>query len=91
MSTIVGTKGQVVIEKRIREDLGVQPGSIALQRRIDDRVEIRFLPPEHNRSLLGILSTEIRGSTAGRPWPEVVEEAWHRSITERWGDPEAGS
>ena len=34
MSTLVGTKGQVTIERGIREALGVKPGWWALQRRV---------------------------------------------------------
>ena len=32
----VGSKGQVVIAKEIRDELGIQPGWLALQRVVDD-------------------------------------------------------
>jgi AbrB family looped-hinge helix DNA binding protein len=32
MATKVGAKGQVVIEKAIRDSLGIEPGSLAIQR-----------------------------------------------------------
>lgn len=60
MSYVVGAKGQVVIDKRIRESLGVGPGWRALQVLVDDRVEIRFVPPEHSRSLGGSLAEHLR-------------------------------
>ena len=41
----------MVINKEIRKKLGIEPGWLALQRIVDDHVEIYFLPPEHNRSL----------------------------------------
>ena len=51
MANKVGTKGQVVIDKQIRDRLGIGPGWMALQRLVDDHVEIYFIEPEHNRSL----------------------------------------
>ncbi len=60
MTTLVGTKGQVVIEKQIRDQLGVAPGWRALQSVAEDHVEIRFLPPEHNRSLAGCLADHVK-------------------------------
>lgn len=38
---VVGHKGQVVIAKEIRDSLGIGPGWVALQRVVDDHVEIR--------------------------------------------------
>lgn len=60
MAYKVGEKGQVVIEKGIRDRLGVKPGWRAVQRLADDHVEIYFLPPEHNRSLGGSLRDHIK-------------------------------
>jgi len=57
----VGTKYQVVIEQAIREKLGIQPGWVAVQTVVGDHLEIRFLPPEHDRSLLGSLRGFSRG------------------------------
>lgn len=62
MSYVVGPKGQLVIEKRIRDHLGVQPGWRALQLLVDDHVEIHFVPPEHTRSLAGCLSAHVKQS-----------------------------
>lgn len=53
--TTVGVKYQMVIERSARERLGVQPGWEAVQVVVDDRLEVRFLPPEHDRSLAGSL------------------------------------
>ena len=43
----VGPKGQVVVEKEIRDRLGIAPGWRALQSLVGDHVETRFFPPEH--------------------------------------------
>ena len=53
MPNVVGQKGQVVITKEIRDKLGVEPGWWALQSIVNGHLEIHFVPPEHNRSLLG--------------------------------------
>ena len=62
MANRVGTKGQVVIEKEIRDELGVKPGWLAIQQVVDGHVEIHFFPPEHNESLFGFLApyTDVR-------------------------------
>ena len=86
MAYLVGPKGQVVIAKEIREQLGIQPGWIALQRLVGDRVEIYFLPPEHNRSLKGSLSQHIQTHIPpGEAWDQAREKAWEQNITEGSG------
>ena len=68
---VVGTKGQIVIEKEIREQLGVEPGWLTVQRLVDGHVEVYFVPPEHDRSLKGILAP----FTNRRIPPEELEQA----------------
>jgi AbrB family looped-hinge helix DNA binding protein len=63
----VGTKGQLVIEKAIRDKLGIQPGSVAIQSVVGDHVEVRFLPTRHNRSLFGAARPYIKR------WPTAEE------------------
>jgi AbrB family looped-hinge helix DNA binding protein len=67
MNYKVGPKGQVVIPKEIREQLGVQSGWGAVQEVMDDHVEIYFLPPEHHRSLLGVLRPYLQRSLPTDP------------------------
>ena len=86
----VGPKGQLVIEKEIRDRLGVQPGSVAIQKLVGDHVEIRFAPPPprvelHSRSLLGILKPAPSVSVPAERWREAREQAWHEAVME---DPE---
>jgi AbrB family looped-hinge helix DNA binding protein len=83
MANTVGEKGQLVIEKPIREALGVQPGSIAVQILRDDHVEIRFYPPEHSRSLKGVLADKIKKTPETRDWREIQEEAWRAAAEEK--------
>lgn len=84
MSHKVGTKGQLVIEKRIRDELGVEVGSLAVQERVGDHLEVRFYPPEHDRSLLGVLKDSVRRRPRpDQSWEEIREEGWAAAARER--------
>jgi len=80
-----------VIEKSIRDRLGIEPGYLAVQHAVEDRVEIRFFPPDHQRSLRGALAAETKSKV--RPdaaaWGEALDEAWrHASVVAEGGTPE---
>ena len=84
MSYIVGSKGQVVISKEIRDSLGVRPGWVALQRQVDDHMEVYFLPPEHRESLKGSLAKYTNVHVApGEEWDKAREFAWHEAAVAR--------
>lgn len=86
MSHVVGGKGQVVIAKEIRDHLGIEPGWIALQRLVNDHVEVYFLPPEHRNSLKGSLAKHINVRLGpGREWDNAREFAWVKAAEEREG------
>ncbi len=77
MVHVVGPKGQVVIAKEIRDHLGVEPGWIALQRLVDNHVELYLLPPEHRRSLKGSLAKHVEVHIGmGEEWDKTREAAW---------------
>jgi len=83
MSHVVGSKGQVVIEKEIRDQLGVRRGSVAVQRLVGQHVEIHFLPPTHRRSLKGSLAHYARvGTAAAADWDAVREKAWEAAAAD---------
>ena len=87
MPVRVGTKGQVVIEKEIRDALGIEPGALAVQRLVGDHVEIRFLPAEHQRSLRGRLRDMTHRAIPPGGWHGAVEEAWQEaSLREEGGE-----
>lgn len=62
-----------MIEKEIRDRLGVKPGWRAVQLLVGDHVEIHFLPPEHGRSVAGCLSRYVEEGRATTP--EALREA----------------
>jgi len=43
-------------------------------------VEIRFYPPEHQRSLRGLLAGRIQRSLSQQDWQEAKEKAWKQAI-----------
>ncbi|MEW6231624.1 MAG: AbrB/MazE/SpoVT family DNA-binding domain-containing protein [Chloroflexota bacterium] len=80
MAHVVGPKGQVVISKEIRDQLGVKPGWLALQRLVNDHVVVYFLPPEHRKSLKGSLAKHIRVRVApGNEWDRALDMAWDKA------------
>jgi len=83
MNYRVGTKGQVVIEKGIRDRLGIEPGSLTLQQQVGDHVVIRFFPPPRKRSLFGILGDLVEKPIPFEDWNEAREEAWRQAVAEK--------
>lgn len=90
MPSKVGTKGQIVIEKEIRDRLGIEPGTIAIQQVVDGHLEVYFVPPPHNRSLRGMLrpyvAQEILEQTENLEWDEIRERAWREAAEEEARD-----
>jgi bifunctional DNA-binding transcriptional regulator/antitoxin component of YhaV-PrlF toxin-antitoxin module len=84
MAHLVGSKGQIVISKDIRDRLGVKPGWIALQSLERNRLVVHFLPAEHSRSLAGILSKySMQGSANAEDWEQARQDAWEQAAREQ--------
>lgn len=80
MAYVVGSKGQIVIAKDIRDKLGVESGWIAIQRLVGDHVEMYLVPPEHADSLKGSLKKHLKGRAApGKEWDRAREAAWDKA------------
>lgn len=75
MSTRVGERGQVTIEKAIREELGVYAGDEAIQRVEDGRVVLEFVPGPHRRSLSGALRDKITRRPTDEDWAALRDAA----------------
>jgi AbrB family looped-hinge helix DNA binding protein len=77
----VGPKGQVVIPKRLRDELGVRTGWSTIQRIVDGHVEIHFMPPDDGQSLKGSLGAYVkRPVPGGQAWTEARENAWKKGV-----------
>jgi len=90
LGSVVGTKGQVVIAKHIRDQLGIGPGWVAIQRAVDDRVEMVFPPPEHRESLNGVLTPDIKASVPRDEWQRVRVRGWHEVASREHEAPSSG-
>lgn len=80
MSNVVGERYQITIDKKVREQLGIEPGDRAIERVEDGRLVVTFVPRPHRESLLGALRT-----AGGRPigdWQELKDAAWHERSRE---------
>ncbi len=82
MASTVGERGQVTIEKAIREELGVYAGDLAVQRVENGRVVIEFVPAPHRRSLAGVFRDEVRPVIDDADWAAV------RDYADRTPDPD---
>jgi AbrB family looped-hinge helix DNA binding protein len=68
MASRVGERGQITIEKAIREELGIYAGDETVQRVEDGRIVIEVVPGRHRRSLAGSLREKVTR--------EPTDEAW---------------
>ena len=62
-------KGQIILPKKIRDKLGIKPGTVLSVKLVDDHAEIRPLPNDPIEFLTGILK-DHPGSMA----KELIEE-----------------
>ena len=76
MPSKVGERGQITIEKGIREELGVYAGDRAVQWVEDGHLVVTFVPAPHRRSLFGVLANDITKRPENEEdWESVIEEA----------------
>jgi AbrB family looped-hinge helix DNA binding protein len=55
MPNVVGERYQITIDKKVRGELGIQPGDQAVEWVEDGRLVIAFMPRPSTESMLGIL------------------------------------
>ncbi len=76
MSSRVGERGQITIEKAIREELAIYAGDETVQRIEDGRIVIEVVPGRHRRSMAGVLRDKIGRMPADESWPALRDAAW---------------
>lgn len=76
MSSKVGDRGQITIEKAIREELGIYAGDETVQRVEDGRIVIDVVPGRHRRSLAGSLKAKVAYRPADESWEALRRAAW---------------
>ena len=75
MPSRVGERGQITIEKAIREELGIYAGDGAVQRIEDGRIVIDVVPGRHRRSLAGSLKDKVRRRPDDESWDALRRAA----------------
>ena len=87
MSSRVGERGQVTLEKAIREQLGIYAGDEAFQRVEDGKIVIEVVPGRHRRSLAGSLAGKARRTPADESWETLRRSAWETPDPDRPAQP----
>ena len=75
MTSRVGDRGQITIEKAIREELGIYAGDETVQRVEDGRIVIEVVPGRHRRSLAGSLRDKARRTPQDESWDALRDAA----------------
>ena len=83
MAHRIGAKGQVVIAKEIRDELGIGPGWETIQRIVDGRVQLTFLPPASDKSRMGSLARYTTVRLSDEELREAREEAAAEAAREK--------
>lgn len=74
MANVVGERYQITIDKRVRDELGVRPGDIAIERAEAGRLVVDFVGGSRDRSLLGIFRRPDMEPITD--WQAVKDRAW---------------
>jgi AbrB family looped-hinge helix DNA binding protein len=83
MTSRVGERGQITIEKAIREELGIYAGDEAVQRIEDGRIVIEVVPGRHRRSLAGDLREKLGRRPTDESWETLRRRAWETPDPDR--------
>jgi AbrB family looped-hinge helix DNA binding protein len=83
MVSRVGERGQITIEKAIREELGIYAGDETVQRVEDGRIVIEVVPGRHRRSLAGSLRGRGARQPADETWESLRAAAWETPDPDR--------
>jgi AbrB family looped-hinge helix DNA binding protein len=83
MTSRVGERGQITIEKAIREELGIYAGDEAVQRVEDGRIVIEVVPGRHRRSLAGSLKERVGRRPEDESWDTLRQAAWETADPDR--------
>jgi len=75
MTSRVGERGQITIEKAIREKLAIYAGDETVQRIEVGRIVIDVIPGRHRRSLAGTLRAKTGRTPPDESWAALRDAA----------------
>lgn len=83
MTSKVGERGQITIEKSIREELAIYAGDETVQRVEGGRIIIEVVPGRHRRSLAGALREKVGRIPDDEAWEVLRRAAWESPDPDR--------
>jgi len=83
MVSRVGERGQITIEKAIREELAIYAGDETVQRVEDGRIVIEVVPGRHRRSMAGALRDKVGRLPPDESWDALRRDAWETPDPDR--------
>jgi AbrB family looped-hinge helix DNA binding protein len=83
MTSRVGERGQITLEKSIREELAIYAGDETVQRVENGRIVIEVVPGRHRRSLAGSLRDKVGRKPADESWNALRDAAWEAPDPDR--------
>jgi bifunctional DNA-binding transcriptional regulator/antitoxin component of YhaV-PrlF toxin-antitoxin module len=83
MASRVGERGQITIEKGIREELAIYAGDETIQRVENGRIVIDVVPGRHRRSLAGSLRDKVGRTPTDESWDALRDAAWRTPDPDR--------
>ena len=83
MTSRVGERGQITIEKAIRDELAIYAGDETVQRIEDGRIVIEVIPGRHRRSLAGVLRAKAQRTPADEAWAAIRDASWAAESPDR--------
>jgi AbrB family looped-hinge helix DNA binding protein len=83
MTSRVGERGQITIEKTIRDELAIYAGDETVQRVEDGRIVIEVIPGRHRRSVAGSLREKVRRMPVEESWDALRDAAWQTPDPDR--------
>ncbi len=83
MASKVGERGQITIEKGIREELSIYAGDETIQRVENGRIVIDVVPGRHRRSLAGSLRNKVGRMPTDESWDALRDAAWRTPDPDR--------
>ena len=86
MSSRVGVKGNIVIDKQIRDRLGVQPGWETVQLLRDGYVEVHFLAPHEPGDSFGCvkLDGDVSWMADEAKLKAAIDDSMAEAVRERY-------
>jgi AbrB family looped-hinge helix DNA binding protein len=77
MPNVVGQRYQITIDKKVRGELGIQPGDQAVEWVEDGRLVIAFMPRPSTESMLGIVKRHMdKPIEPITDWEAYFDRAW---------------